>query len=276
MEVGKDFYVYIYLRENGTPYYVGKGQGRRAYSPYSRGVPVPDKDKILIVLKNLTEEQAFNNEREFIAWYGRLDINTGILENRTDGGEGVAGRLVLPMKVINNGKRNSRILLDAPVPKGWLEGRLGSNNQNMFLINNGEKEKYIPNGSEIPDGWMKGRLWRHSEAARDRIKEGNSNWIWITNGLENRRIRKKSRLPKGWSRGRFQKGMTPESVEKLLATRKKRELEYKNSIEWLELDKKILEYHNKKVLVRETISKLNITKWRYYLCVNRHRNLSTL
>ena len=90
MEVGKDFYVYIYLRENGTPYYVGKGKGNRAYNK-DKMVGLPSNDRIKIVLQNLTEEQAFSNERDFIAYYGRLDINTGILENRTDGGEGSTG-----------------------------------------------------------------------------------------------------------------------------------------------------------------------------------------
>jgi len=83
------YYVYAYLRENGTPYYIGKGRGYRAYRKES-----PPRDRILIVLQNLTEEQAFSNEMDFIAWYGRLDINTGILENRTHGGDGTSNPLL--------------------------------------------------------------------------------------------------------------------------------------------------------------------------------------
>jgi hypothetical protein len=90
MEVDNSFYVYIYLRENGTPYYIGKGKRNRAYSS-DKMVDLPSKDRIKIVLKNLTEEQAFCNEKDFIDYYGRLDINTGILENRTSGGEGSTG-----------------------------------------------------------------------------------------------------------------------------------------------------------------------------------------
>lgn len=271
MEVDKSFYVYIYLRENGTPYYIGKGQGRRAYSSYSRTVPVPDKDKILIVLKNLTEEQAFRNERDFIAYYGRLDINTGILENKTDGGEGVAGRIALPTKMINNGKRNSRILLEQPIPKGWVEGRLGSGNEDMFLINNGEEEKYIPNDSEIPDGWVKGRLWRHSKEARDRIKEGNSNWMWITNGIENKRIQKKSAIPKGWHKGRITKPLLPETIEKIVKIRKQNRINHMNSNDWFELNKKIIDCYHNNMTTSETVQLLKITKWRYYLCINPYK-----
>lgn len=88
-----NFYVYMYLREDGTPYYVGKGKEYRAYDK-SRRIAVPPKDRIKIVLENLTNEQACSNEIDFIKFYGRKDLGTGILRNLTDGGEGVPGRIV--------------------------------------------------------------------------------------------------------------------------------------------------------------------------------------
>jgi len=87
----EEYYVYMYLREDGTPYHVGEGKGKRAYDK-SKRIKVPPKDRIVLVLQNLTEEQSFSNERDFIAWYGRKDNSTGILRNLTDGGDGTSGR----------------------------------------------------------------------------------------------------------------------------------------------------------------------------------------
>lgn len=86
------YYTYAYLREDGTPYYVGKGKGDRAYRKVGKPCATPkDKSKIIYLKTNLTEEQSFNHERYMIFILGRKDLGTGILLNKSDGGEGASG-----------------------------------------------------------------------------------------------------------------------------------------------------------------------------------------
>jgi hypothetical protein len=81
------FYVYAYLREDRyTPYYIGKGCGKRCY--YKKGKncnPPKDRSRIIILKDNLLEEDAFNLEKLLINFWGRK-CDGGVLLNISPGG----------------------------------------------------------------------------------------------------------------------------------------------------------------------------------------------
>ena len=85
----KKFYVYAYLREDGTPYYVGKGSGRRDRERHT--CPVPTNPNLSIrVATNLTERGAWDLEKQLISFYGR-ESDGGLLVNKSSGGAGGSG-----------------------------------------------------------------------------------------------------------------------------------------------------------------------------------------
>lgn len=83
-----EFYVYYYLRDNGTPYYVGKGMGRRIDRLHT--CPLPPPERRVKVKENMTEEESFELEKVLIRFWGRK-LDGGILVNHTLGGEGMSG-----------------------------------------------------------------------------------------------------------------------------------------------------------------------------------------
>ena len=93
------FYVYAYLRDGGSPYYIGKGKNYRAWS-HDHSIKLPNnRNRIVIMESNLSEIGALALERFYIRWYGRKDLNTGILRNITDGGEGCSPSIETRLKM---------------------------------------------------------------------------------------------------------------------------------------------------------------------------------
>ena len=95
----KLFYVYEHWRpDTDLPFYVGKGKGKRAYRTRDRsehhgrvvrklstlGMCV----EVRLIASALTEEEAFNIERQRISMWRASGVK---LVNHTDGGDGVSG-----------------------------------------------------------------------------------------------------------------------------------------------------------------------------------------
>ena len=116
MDETKKYYTYILRRpdklDNGDPmiFYVGKGHGARAYNHTTKSSLKSRSHKnsiikkllneninvpVEFILENVSEKEAFDKEIELIKKYGRYDLGTGILSNKTNGGEGSSGTIVL-------------------------------------------------------------------------------------------------------------------------------------------------------------------------------------
>lgn len=105
-----DFYVYqLRIADEDLPFYIGKGKDRRAYEHLKARSDDPNTHKIRKIRKaikegkeilveflweNLAEKEALRREVWAIHIIGRNDKKEGPLTNRTDGGEGMSGRII--------------------------------------------------------------------------------------------------------------------------------------------------------------------------------------
>jgi hypothetical protein len=81
------YYTYLWLREDGTPYYVGKGTRNRAYTNWKHGVHRPAQRERIVIIPAESEEEALATEVALVWYYGRKDLGLGCLRNLTDGGD---------------------------------------------------------------------------------------------------------------------------------------------------------------------------------------------
>ena len=96
----KKYCVYAHYKlSNNEIFYIGKGiSNKRPYEKSKRGLHwknIVNKYGyyITIIANNLTNEEAIEIEKSQIEKYGRTDKNTGVLINKTDGGDGGPTRI---------------------------------------------------------------------------------------------------------------------------------------------------------------------------------------
>jgi len=216
------YYTYLWLREDGTPYYVGKGCNDRAYTEHDRQKPPDDSNRIILEY-HPTEDEAYIAEMMLIAAYGRKDLGTGCLRNMSDGGKGGLNPSQETRKLQRSAKlRNpTRYWLGKKRPdisetfkkfysnmspelrskKGRYSrskvknpfdlSSLSRNLKNTTWITNGVDSMQVEPSQPIPTGWRRGMA----------CESYNKNRKCITDGHTNRFIRDEETIPSGWRQG---------------------------------------------------------------------------
>ena len=205
------FYVYAYLREDNTPYYIGKGKNKRAWCRRKYDVAKPLNDNLVIILEsNLTEIGAFALERRYIKWYGRIDNNTGILHNRTDGGEGQSSSdsRKIAMKRVALGTHNFQTRKDGSslasdrVKNGthpFLGGEIQKNYHNKLVMSNTHPfQKFGPEHPKYDH-----TVYRLRHILSGQIILGTRKELILLSGLDDDKlsklIRKKRKTSNNWT-----------------------------------------------------------------------------
>lgn len=182
------YYTYAYLRMDRTPYYVGKGQGNRAYRKSKGEINPPrDKSRIILLKQDLTEEEAFKHEIYMISVFGRKDLGTGILRNKTNGGEGASGCLVSEEKKKKLSKANVGRKLSEETKRKMSEAQKGKivseeTKKKMSEVKKSQTEetrnkisqankgrKYSEDQKKLMSESAKGR--KHSEETKKKMSE---------------------------------------------------------------------------------------------------------
>ena len=80
-----EYFVYIYLSTNDVPYYIGMGKRKRIMR-WHNYVNVPNDWDSILMIRNLSQEEAWNLEKVLIKAIGRECLNEGLLKNLAQGG----------------------------------------------------------------------------------------------------------------------------------------------------------------------------------------------
>jgi group I intron endonuclease len=187
------FYVYAFLRSKDSeygkkysPYYIGKGTGKRAFERHGRTIPAPQDDRFIVfVQEGLTEEEAFSLEIYSIQMYGRIDLGAGILRNCTNGGEGGSGMVV--------GEETRRKLSE--MRKGEKHYNWGKRGELSPMWGKPRSEETKRKMSEAKRG-EKHHMWgkNHSEETKQKMSESRKGKVFSEQAKQNMKLAQRKYL----------------------------------------------------------------------------------
>jgi len=233
----------------GEYFYIGKGKGRRKYDhlneqikkvhnhlKYSIIQKIYKQGKVPIIeilIESEDESYILQKEIDYIAEFGRLTENTGLLTNLTEGGQGISGykhseELKQHWSKIRKGKPPANKGTKRPGvggrPKGikWTKEvrekimKIRSQEGYYDYFKSPERNKKISEAKKGCKGSAKGKTWFNNgqietyqfecppEFTKGRLKRttnGKKGLLWYTDGLDSRQF-KENCQPEGWKRGR--------------------------------------------------------------------------
>ena len=177
----KKFYVYQYLNEDGTPFYIGKGSKNRINESHDPWIKIPSIEYREIIEDNLTEKEAFDLELKLIKKFGRK-IDGGILENKkitrwvAQAGWNHSEETKKKISEKNSGKNRTKEQIERykkPKSKEHIEkirqanlGRISDENRNSKIRNSMKSKRWFTDGEKSifcnpenqPNGYFPGRI----------------------------------------------------------------------------------------------------------------------
>ena len=121
-----EYYVYIYYYEDGTAYYVGKGNRVRIFMRHD--VPVPEQ-RLIQYFPFETEVEAWDTEIQLIALYGRQQDGGTLMNLSTGGSSGTAGVVRTPEQRQQQSITAKRWIKERGHPQ---QGRRGARSHNSL------------------------------------------------------------------------------------------------------------------------------------------------
>lgn len=150
------YYTYAYLREDKSPYYIGRGKHHSGYK-YHRMTQkhtcgIPAQERRLILKDDLSKEQAIKHEEYMIDLFGLVWDETGVLRNhvRDSRGGSCKGR-----KLSEETKQKMSIAMK----KRW---------ENGFYDNDEYRNKISESNKKNP------RVKQHSEETKEKQRKAST------------------------------------------------------------------------------------------------------
>jgi len=174
------FYTYLWLRDDGTPYYAGKGSGKRAFRWHNRLLIPPSDPENILIQEWPDEAGAFEGEKLLIAIYGRKDNGTGCLRNRTEGGENPPKGKRLGIKhseetkkKISKAKLNPSLETRAKISAAGIGRKVSEETRKKMSLSHIGKTKGRPcpqQQKELLSALWKGKPWSEARRKAQKVK----------------------------------------------------------------------------------------------------------